>query len=97
MKVFNSLSLVAIGAILTFAAMKYGKPPSAPDLMPVAQAAPDTGQIGRFQTFNNLSGVALDTKTGRLCRTHDWHIQKPGHGVVTVIPSPYEHEPLCYQ
>jgi hypothetical protein len=30
-------------------------------------------QVGRFQTFNNLAEVALDTKTGQLCKTYDWH------------------------
>lgn len=48
--------------------------------------------IGRFQPFQNLAGVALDTKTGRLCKTYDWHSKKSKY---MVIPSPYENAPLC--
>lgn len=93
MKVLQSISLMIVGAVLAYAAMQYKAPVVAPDFIPDVQA--DNGQIGRFQSFNNLTGVALDTKTGRLCRTHDWHNQPPRTGVRVVIPSPYEHEPLC--
>jgi hypothetical protein len=52
------------------------------------------GESRRFQPFSD--GVALDTQTGQLCKTYDWH-SRPAHreyrGAVT--PSPHEEAPLC--
>ena len=62
-----------------------------------------TAKVGRFQTFKDQTGVALDTKTGQLCKTHDWHESSlppcSKHGMATepciVGRSPYEDAPLC--
>src|ERR1019366_7870643 len=60
-------------------------------------------KAGRFQPFKNVTGVALDTSTGQLCKTHDWHESPlppcPKHGMATepcvIGRSPYENAPLC--
>jgi hypothetical protein len=51
-------------------------------------------RTGRFQPFKNLAGVALDTRTGRLCKTYDWNIEERRKYQV-VVRSPYEKAPLC--
>ena len=60
--------------------------------------------IGRFQPFKDLSSVALDTSTGQVCRTFDWHqtlpvcpnIIKPNAKPCVLAGSPdYEKAPLC--
>lgn len=51
-------------------------------------------QPNRFRPFGNLAGVALDTRTGQVCKTADW--QNPSARVPkAAISSPYENSPLC--
>ena len=60
-------------------------------------------KVGRFQPFRDVTGVALDTSTGQLCKTHDWRASSeplcPKHGTTTgpclMGRSPYEDAPLC--
>lgn len=63
-------------------------------------------QQHRFQPFSNLSGVALDTQTGQVCKTSERNSQTgvlpnargiPHTGRVprTAMPSSYENAPLC--
>jgi hypothetical protein len=62
-------------------------------------------RAGRFQPFKNATGLALDTSTGQLCKTHDWHRDEslplcPKNGAITgpcvVERGPnYEGVPLC--
>lgn len=61
-------------------------------------------KAGRFQTFKNATGIALDTSTGQVCRTHDWHEDLsvplcPKNGAITgncvMERSPYGDAPLC--
>jgi len=60
-------------------------------------------KAGRFQPFKGVTGVALDTSTGQLCKTHDWHASSeplcPKNGRITepcvMERSPYENAPLC--
>jgi hypothetical protein len=60
-------------------------------------------KVGRFQPFKDMTGVALDTSTGQLCKTNDWHASSeplcPKHGAITepcvMERSPYENAPLC--
>jgi hypothetical protein len=60
--------------------------------------------VGRFQPFKDLSAVALDTTTGQVCRTSDWHQTLPlcsnvikANGKPCVIGGTpdYEKAPLC--
>jgi hypothetical protein len=70
---------------------------------PVSPAPKSTveSQVGRFQTFNNLAEVALDTKTGQLCKTYDWHTgdvfdrYKVKRAPQTDPNTKYENAPLC--
>lgn len=60
-------------------------------------------KVGRFQPFKDVTGVALDTSTGQLCKSHDWHASSeplcPKNGMITepcvMERSPYENAPLC--
>jgi hypothetical protein len=62
-------------------------------------------KTGRFQPFNEgMTGIALDTSTGQVCKTHDWHHASseplcPKNGMITepcvMERSPYENAPLC--
>lgn len=52
------------------------------------------GESRRFQPFSN--GVALDTQTGQLCKTSDWHNRPARRDYLEAeTPSPYENAPLC--
>jgi len=51
-------------------------------------------QSKRFQPFSNLSGVALDTQTGQVCKTIESH-SLSRRVPRTVISSPFENAPLC--
>jgi hypothetical protein len=51
-------------------------------------------QSKRFQPFSNLTGVALDTQTGQVCKTVESH-NPPRRVARTVISSPFENAPLC--
>jgi hypothetical protein len=51
-------------------------------------------QSKRFQPFSNLSGVALDTQTGQVCKTIE-SLNLSRRVPRTVIPSPFENAPLC--
>jgi len=48
--------------------------------------------IGRFQPFKNLPGIALDTMSGKLCKTFD---PKGTDNKDNAIPSQYMSQPLC--
>ena len=60
-------------------------------------------KTGRFQPFKDVTGVALDTSTGQVCKTHDWQPSSeplcPKNGRITepclMERSPYENAPLC--
>ena len=60
-------------------------------------------KVGRFQPFKDATGIALDTSTGQVCKTHDWHASSeplcPKNGRITepcvMERSPYENAPLC--
>jgi hypothetical protein len=61
-------------------------------------------KAGRFQTFKGATGIALDTSTGQVCKTHDWHEDLsvplcPRNGAITgncvMERSPYGDAPLC--
>ena len=56
------------------------------------KAKTEKSYVGRFQPFKNLPGVALDTMSGKLCKTYE-----PGaaENKENGIPSQYMSQPLC--
>ena len=50
---------------------------------------------GRFQTFHNLPGVALDTVSGKLCKTYEPGKTDNIQDKEASIPSQYNSQPLC--
>jgi len=61
-------------------------------------------KVGRFQSFKDATGIALDTSTGQVCKTHDWHEDLsvplcPKNGAIrgncVMERSPYGDAPLC--
>ena len=56
------------------------------------KAKTEKSYIGRFQPFKNLPGIALDTMSGKLCKTFD---PKGTDNKDNAIPSQYMSQPLC--
>ena len=56
------------------------------------QQKTEKSYIGRFQPFKNLPGIALDTMSGKLCKTFD---PKGTENKDNAIPSQYMSQPLC--
>jgi len=63
-------------------------------------------QLNRFQPFSNLSGVALDTETGQVCKATESQSQsgvplkavgipQTGRAPKAAVQSPFENAPLC--
>jgi len=61
-------------------------------------------KAGRFQPFKGATGIALDTSTGQVCKTHDWHEDlsvplcpknRAIAGDCVMERSPYGDAPLC--
>ena len=52
----------------------------------------EISDVDRFKPFKGLSGVSLDTKTGKLCRNFD---PATAAGKDAEVPSRYSDAPLC--
>jgi len=64
----------------------------APDKSAEQKSKPEKSYVGRFQTFKELAGVALDTMSGKLCKTYDWHSKDSKNAAAM---GPYDDAPLC--
>jgi hypothetical protein len=66
----SGLALASVAVLFLAGCPKSQPPQAAPTLEPsqILRQAP----VGRFQTVGPTNKIALDTKTGILCRTFDW-------------------------
>jgi PBP1b-binding outer membrane lipoprotein LpoB len=82
------LFLIIIGMVMTGCSQKTTSAEKPQDQKPKTEKS----YVGRFQPFKGLAGVALDTMTGKLCKTID---PKDSAGKESAVPSQYESAPLC--
>lgn len=96
--------------VLTGCATEQASQPQVPTYDPNTQVVLNKFEYGRlqktgrFQPFKGLTSVALDTTTGQVCRTSDWHRTLPlcpKHGTptepckVAAVGPDDEDAPLC--
>ena len=79
--------VIALALVLT----GCGNTGGAPDKPTEQKSKPEKSYVGRFQPFKELAGVALDTMSGKLCKTYDWHKDNKNAGAM----GPYDDAPLC--
>jgi hypothetical protein len=88
------LFLIIVGMVITGCGQKNVSAAKPQD----QNSKTEKSYVGRFQPFKGLAGVALDTMTGKLCKTidtKDTKDTKDAAGNVSDIPSQYQSAPLC--